>query len=213
VSVLDELRLVAISDLERIEPHTLVARWEALAHAARPGSVAIDLRAPGRPARALFELGEALKQVALRHAQLFVVNERIDLALLLAADALHLREDSVDTAAARRLVGNLPVIRACHSAFDVPSLDADAALLSPVLEARKGNAPLGLAALRAAKDALSAAGKRTRLIALGGVDAARASGCIDAGADAVAAIGSALGDVSALRLLRALELERNPQSG
>jgi thiamine-phosphate pyrophosphorylase len=158
----------------------------------------------------LFELGQALRQVAQRHAQLFIVNERIDLALLLGADALHLREDSVETRAARRLCGDLPIFRACHRVSELASLDADAAFLSPVLEARKGSAPLGLPALGTARDALLAAGKRTRLFALGGVDAARAGACLEAGADGVAAIGSALGEVSPLPLLRALGIAKQP---
>ncbi|MGC4094762.1 MAG: thiamine phosphate synthase [Polyangiaceae bacterium] len=200
MSLFDELRLVAITDLQQVPAELSIERWQRLAHAARPRTVAVDLRAPNQPARDLLQLGARLRDIAHAAGQLFIAHERLDIASLLAADALHLREDSVPSEAARRLLPHVPILRACHSVDDLSALDADAALLSPILEARKGNPALGLDALRAARTA----GKL--VFALGGVDAERAAACLQAGARGVAAIGSALGSENPEALLRGLDL-------
>lgn len=212
MSFLDGLRLVAITDLDRTAPAPLIERWKLLASSARPDAVAIDLRAKGHSARELLELGAELKRIARTHGQRLLVNERLDIARLLDADAIHLREDSVEAADARsyfRALGSATIVfRACHSLSDAPRLDADAIFLSPILEARKGNPALGLEALTRANLALRAAGKATRVFALGGVDARGAAQCLAAGAHGVAAIAAALGNDSPLPLLDALGARR-----
>jgi thiamine-phosphate pyrophosphorylase len=218
VTWLDELRLVAITDLQQINPSLLVERWQRLAASAREGSVAIDLRAPGQPARQLVEIGTELGRIARTHGQRFLVNDRLDVLHLLEADGIHLREDSVAVADARdyfqRFAAATPlsrdgvIFRACHSVVSAAHSDADASFLSPILEARKGNPALGVEALREARAALEHAGKATRLFALGGVDASRAAQCLAAGAHGVAAMGAALGGESQLALLDALGIRR-----
>jgi thiamine monophosphate synthase len=86
-------------------------------------------------------------------------------------------------------------------------LDVDAVLLSPVLESKKGRAMLGLSALTVARSALTNSGRKTALLALGGVTAAHAAECLLAGADGVAVIGAVLrGEGRAL--VRALRIGR-----
>jgi len=58
----------------------------------------------------------------------------------------------------------------------------DAVLVSPIFEVPGKGPPRGTEALRAAR----ALAPRIHLVALGGVDAARAGACLEAGADAVA---------------------------
>ncbi|HET9933858.1 MAG TPA: thiamine phosphate synthase [Polyangiaceae bacterium] len=209
MSCFDGLRLVAITDLEELPGAKVVERWERLAGLAVPGRVAIDLRGPRAAARSLLELGAALARVARSQQQLLIVNDRLDVARLLAADALHLREDSVTSGEARQFCPGVPILRACHRPADVALVDADAVLLSPILAARKGNAALGVEALREARARLDAQAGSVRLFALGGIDAAGAPNCIDAGAHGVAAIGAALGAESPRDLLQALRIARS----
>lgn len=215
---LDELRLVAITDLQQTNLSLLVERWQQLAASAREGSVAIDLRALGQPARQLVEIGTELGRIARAHGQRLLVNDRLDVTHLLEADGIHLREDSVAEADAREYfqrfatATSLPrdgvIFRACHSVVSAARIDADAVFLSPILEARKGNPALGVEALTEARASLEHAGKATRLFALGGVDASHAAQCLAAGAHGVAAIGAALGSESPLALLDALGIRR-----
>jgi thiamine-phosphate pyrophosphorylase len=208
VNALPALRLIAITDLGLLDGRQIIDAWEQLATSAQPGSVALDLRAPGASARALLELGEELKAVALWHEQRLLVSERLDLALLLDADALHLGENSVASSRVRSTLGDKPLLRACHDVTQVDAVDAEMVLLSPILEARKGKRALGLAALTEGRSRLDSAGRAQRLFALGGVDAARAKACLEAGAHGVAAISGVFGGADPKLLLAAVGILR-----
>lgn len=201
--------LVAITDFDRVPVERLLQRAERLARAARPGTVAFQLRDRTRPARFVLSVGRELHRIARRHDQWSIVNDRLDLALLLDADAVHLGEGSVETQDARQLVGSRPIYRACHEPERAGTIDADAIVLSPIVAPRKGAPALGLAALARARAAMERAGRPQRLFALGGVDAESAAACLAAGADGVAAIGAAFDADDPTPLLNALTIVRH----
>lgn len=181
-------RLIAITDPSRWPDTHTVEVWRTLAQGAQPGTVAVQLRAPRVSVRRALELGAALQQIAAANEQWLIVNDRMDLALLLDAAAIHLGEGSVATDDARALVGSRPVFRACHSVRAVTGLGANALLLSPIVEPRKGAPALGLSAIAEAASALERASESTALYALGGVTIEAAGACLSAGAHGVAAI-------------------------
>jgi thiamine-phosphate diphosphorylase len=200
-------RLIAITDTGVAPPGTLEARLEALCAAARPGTVLVQLRDLALPTRARVELGRRLRALTRDTAQFLAVNDRADLAVLLEADGLHLGEAAVATSDARRIVGSMWISRALHDPERAADADADALLLSPLLEPRKGRAALGLGALRRCRELFDERGSKASLFALGGVTALTARACLDHGADGVAAIGAALSDaprplLTALGVLR-----------
>jgi thiamine-phosphate pyrophosphorylase len=204
-------RLIAITDLSVLAHDAQVERLARLAHAATPGSVALLLRDHSASAKQRLTLGTQLQAVARSSQQELWVADRLDLALLLEADAVHLGEASVSAAAARRLVGSrMKISRAWHAASlegaaGVDELaDVDALLVSPVLAPRKGRPALGLAPLSVLGEQLRARNQACQLYALGGVSSENAAACLAAGAFGVAAIGAVLGD-DALALLGALE--------
>jgi thiamine-phosphate pyrophosphorylase len=126
----------------------------------------------------------------------FWVNDRIDLALALRADGVHLGRRSVTVADARAL---LPpgtwISLSCHGPSEVAeaaALGADLALLSPIFSSPGKGPPIGVAALREAR-ARAPAG--FPVVALGGVDAGNAGACFAAGATAAAAIRADLASV------------------
>jgi thiamine-phosphate pyrophosphorylase len=203
-------RLIAITDLQRFSAERTLAVFRALAASARAGSVAVQLRAPGEPVRRLLELGAALKAIAANHGQWLIVNDRLDLAALLEADALHLGEASVSVADARRLWGARPLFRACHAPFAVSGLGADALLLSPIAAPRKGAQAVGLPPLSAAAGALARSGEATRLYALGGITPEAVDGCLSAGAFGVAAIEGVFAAKDLQPWLCALGISRAP---
>jgi thiamine-phosphate pyrophosphorylase len=210
VSAIDRLVLLAITDLDRFDAQSSLCRLEELAQAAAPGSLAIELRDRSRSVVEMLRFGEKLRAIAADSSQLFVVNDRLDLAVLLDAHGVHLGEGSVATADARTLIGDRFVIRACHRAEACSKLDAEIVLLSPIFEARKGNPPLGIEGLRAAARLLHESGSRTRLFALGGVDVAGAKPCISAGAHGIAAISAIFAKGDGRSLLGELGIERTP---
>ena len=100
-------RLIVITDTTRVAAELLLARVEALAARARPGTVMIQLRDRELAAAARLELGRRLREITRARGQWLAVNDRVDLALWLAADALHLGEGSVSVPDARRLGGTV----------------------------------------------------------------------------------------------------------
>jgi thiamine-phosphate pyrophosphorylase len=207
VSLGPELRLIAITDFERFGVEASLGAWQSLAALARPGTLAIDLRDRHRTGRELLELGQRLALSARASGQALIVNDRLDLALLLAAEGLHLGEHGIPTSRARARFER-SIVRACHRVEALTEVDAEIVLLSPVVEPRKGNPALGLAALTAARAALDGASGARRVFALGGVGPATAGDCIAAGADGVAAIGAAFERDQARALLGALDILR-----
>jgi len=201
-------RLIAITDFGTLGVRQTLGCLGALTAAALPNTVMVQLRDRTLPTRELVDVGRELAALCRRQAQLLQVNDRLDLALLLDADAVHLGEGSVTTGDARRLVGARLVTRACHDPGAAGAVDADGLLLSPVLAPRKGREALGVEGLERARRALAGATSKTLLFALGGVDAAGAGPCLAAGADGVAAIGATQSETGALDLVRALGIPR-----
>jgi thiamine-phosphate pyrophosphorylase len=68
------------------------------------GAPAVQVRAKHTSARELLELGRAVLAVARERGALLFVNDRLDVALALGADGVHLGPDDVPVAAARRAV-------------------------------------------------------------------------------------------------------------
>ena len=89
-----QLSLMVVTD-----PRATGGLIEAARKALGAGAPAIQLRWKGATARQLFEAAEALKQVAA--GALFIVNDRLDVALAAGADGVHLGDDDIPLEVAR----------------------------------------------------------------------------------------------------------------
>ena len=105
-SALAAPRLVAITDLSLLDRVTLLARLRRLAESARPLTLALLLRDHSASGCERLSLGRELARIARNCGQLLWVADRVDLALLLEADGLHLGDASVDAGSARKLWGS-----------------------------------------------------------------------------------------------------------
>jgi len=190
-------RLILVTATDVVPERELVARIDAAARLPVPErlEIAVQLRDPALSGRELFALGERLRRATRTLGIGFIVNDRLELAVALEADGVHLGRRSVGVRDARALVGAGAWISvSCHAPEDVgAALDADidAVLLSPIFASPGKGAPLGLEGLRRARALFAAHGERRRplsLYALGGVDAGSVRSCLEAGADGVAAI-------------------------
>jgi thiamine-phosphate pyrophosphorylase len=118
-----------------------------------------------------------------------IVDDRVDVALAAGADGVHLGADDLPVAAARAMAPGLLIGATCRGREAVLAARADGADyagLGPVhaTTSKAGlPAPLGV-------DAVTAAAGVLPLIAIGGIDAARAAEVRVAGAHGVAVIGS-----------------------
>jgi thiamine-phosphate pyrophosphorylase len=118
-----------------------------------------------------------------------VINDRVDVALACGAHGVHLREDGLAPAAARRLGGPAFLIgRSVHSPEAACASDeADYLVAGPVFEtvSKTGHPGLGVEGFRAIVRSA-----RCPVWAIGGITADREALLIAAGAAGVAAIGS-----------------------
>jgi thiamine-phosphate pyrophosphorylase len=191
--------IIAITDTERGPFERWLAQLELLLALAASDRVLVMLRDRQLSARERMNLGQRLRALTRHHGQRLSVNDRLDLAVLIDADAVHLSESSVSARDARAFARgrgrSFWISRALHQPEDTAQADADAVLLSPIAEARKGRSALGVAgieAARAARERRASEQGACALYALGGIDANNAAACVQAGADGVALIGALL---------------------
>lgn len=188
------MKVVQITGHE-LAPHELFSRLAHAATSAAPGRFAVQLRSPELDGRALYELGRELRRRTRDAGCALWVNDRIDLAMVLEADGVHLGRHSIDVADARALLGafrppgnQVWVSVSAHDLDDVAAAaehGASAVVLAPIFASPGKAAPLGPGILGEARRRLPSG---VSLIALGGIDADNAEICFAAGADGVAAI-------------------------
>ncbi len=85
------------------EPQAERSLTELVEECLHAGATAIQLRDKEAASRALYEQGLALRPAIRRHGALFVVNDRIDVAVALEADGVHLGPEDIPIAAARSI--------------------------------------------------------------------------------------------------------------
>jgi thiamine-phosphate pyrophosphorylase len=87
----------------------------------------VQLRQKGLEARRELEYLEVFARACARHGKLLAVNDRADVAFAAGAPVLHLGQDDLPTAAARRILGPGPLLgRSTHEPAQVDAALADA---------------------------------------------------------------------------------------
>ncbi|HEV8322705.1 MAG TPA: thiamine phosphate synthase [Myxococcota bacterium] len=157
------------------------------------GASALQLRAKRLGSRAALELGRALAAACARAGAggaLFVMNDRVDLAVAAGAGAVHLGQDDLPLQAARALAPGLLAGVSTHTldqARDAAAAGADYLGFGPVFATPSKERPdpvVGLAGLAAAVRAVAP----LPIVAIGGVEPAHAAALAATGAAAAAAI-------------------------
>ncbi len=163
------------------------------------GAKFIQLRDKDASPRDFFEAAEKVIDFARKHCVKIVINDRVDIALALKAEGVHLGQDDLPPEHARKILGPDALIGfSTHSlkqAVAAVKLPVDYIALGPIFAtATKENpdAVLGLAGLREVRSSLN---NRT-LVAIGGINKGNLNSIFDGGADSVAVIGSILSDAT-----------------
>ncbi|HUN59458.1 MAG TPA: thiamine phosphate synthase, partial [Candidatus Binataceae bacterium] len=135
--------LYLITDRKLAASHGgLLAVIEAALKAANdlalPGAIAVQLREKDLASRELYELANATLSICLRHSAPLLINDRLDVALAVGADGIHLPSGGVTVAEARRLMGPSALIGvSTHRPDEVSasaSSGADFAVFGPVFD-------------------------------------------------------------------------------
>ena len=160
--------------------------------AVRGGATAVQLREKSCSTRDFVRLGRELKSLLAAHQVPLIVNDRVDLALEIGADGVHIGQHDMDPRRARSLLGPDAIIglsiETIEQARAAASLDVDYLGVGPVFAtATKTDAapPLGLAALAEIR-----AITRHAIVAIGGIGLENARQTIVSGADGVAVVSA-----------------------
>lgn len=176
-----------------LDPDGCSSDPEAIAQdALRGGATALQLRSKTLTDRQTLDLAARLASLCKQHGALFLVNDRLDLALASGAQGVHLGVDDLPLAAARRIAGAEFIIgyspendeQAAASAGN----GADYLGVGPVYgTASKSDAgpPIGLETLTRRRHISG-----LPVVGIGGITAANAKPVVDAGACGVAVMSA-----------------------
>jgi len=180
----------------------------ALQGAGQEGSqVAVQLREKDLSARDLAELARELRTVTSAAGAALFINDRVDVALAVNADGVHLPARALSVRDVRALAPDLCIAVSTHDRTEVElaaEAGADFVVFGPVFDtpSKRGYGPAkGLQALA------QACGCSIPVIALGGIDNGNAENCIRMGAYGIAVIRSVIAaDDAAMALARLLAI-------
>jgi thiamine-phosphate pyrophosphorylase len=183
-------------DLPKVYPIT-DTRLSGLSHAEQVarliegGASLIQLRDKHAPPREFYREAAAALKVAHDHHARLIINDRVDIALALKADGVHLGQTDIPAEAARRLLGQEVIIgfstHNIQQAKLAASLPVDYLAFGPVFQTSSKEKPdpsTGLPVLRE----LRAIKGSMPLVAIGGITLSNAVEVLKAGADTVAVI-------------------------
>ncbi len=165
---------------------------EAVAQAIDGGVEAVHLRERGMPAGELYDLARRLRKITLGKA-LLIINDRVDVALAIPADGVHLPSNSVPVYVAKKLGADLLLVgRSAHTveqAVEARIQEADYVFLGTMFESdsHPGFPPVGPGLIREVKSKVD-----LPLFGIGGINASNAGQVMEAGASGIAVIRSIL---------------------
>ena len=165
---------------------------DIIRQAAQGGATMVQLREKDVSTRFFIEEAREVKRLLAPFRIPLIINDRIDVALAVEADGVHVGQDDMPYETARRLMGPKAIIGLSVEVWEdverAEALDVDYLGVSPVFETptktdTKGMWGLeGLAGIRARS--------RHPLVGIGGLNAANARDVVLAGADSIAVVSA-----------------------
>lgn len=158
----------------------------------RGGAACVQIREKNLSTRAFIEEALRIKEILAPFRVPLIVNDRVDVALAVRADGVHVGQEDMPYETARRLMGPGALIGLSVETWEdverAEGLDADYLGVSPVFETptktdTKGSWGIeGIEKIRAFS--------RHPLVAIGGMNPSNAGAAVRAGADAVAVVSA-----------------------
>jgi thiamine-phosphate pyrophosphorylase len=189
---------------------------DAITLALKSGVRAVQLREKDLPIRALLDLARELRQITNEFKARLFVNDRVDVAVAVDADGVHLGHQSMPVHAVRKIVGPGMLIgvstHTVQEAQEAEQGGADFITFGPVFvtpsKVRYG-APAGTEALKELKKRI-----RVPVFGLGGITRNNMHEVMQAGADGIAVISAILADKNVQKaaegIINSLTMRGNP---
>ena len=162
--------------------------------ALQAGIKAIQLREKDLSAKELFELAQNLRRLTRQYHARFFINDRVDIAMAVEADGVHLGQKSFSAKDVKRIFPKAIIGVSTHSLDEAKKAEADEAdfiTIGPIFytpsKAGYGE-PLGVEVIKQVRKEI-----RIPVFAVGGIKEDNARDVIDAGADGIAVISAVMG--------------------
>jgi thiamine-phosphate pyrophosphorylase len=159
-------------------------------NAVRGGCRIVQYREKIKGTRQMIEEATEIKRICDKTA-IFLVNDRVDVALAVDADGVHLGQEDMDITVARRLLGKKLIGITVHDvreAMEAEKNGADYLGVSPIFATgtkKDAGRPCGVETITKVRAAV-----KIPIVAIGGINKKNAPEAIRAGADSVAAISA-----------------------
>jgi thiamine-phosphate pyrophosphorylase len=189
---LNGLKLYLITDRKLFDAQCSL--YLALETALQAGVKYIQLREKRLPTRKILDMAYWMIELTREYGAKLIINDRVDIALAVGADGVHLGQKSLPAHAARKVMGDNFLIgvstHGIDEALQAEHDGADFITLGPIYNTpsklRYGD-PIGVDILRQVKSEVS-----IPVLAIGGIKTDSVNEVLDAGADGVAVISGIL---------------------
>jgi len=169
----------------------------AIAASLAGGVDILQLREKTMPAKRIVELGRKIKQLCLQFETTFIVNDRVDIALILEADGVHLGQDDLDVQSARDILGKNIIVgvstHAPEQALKAVEDGADYIGVGPVFATptKLGKKPVGLEYAKWVAENID-----IPAFAIGGIDLENFEEVLDTGIKRIAVVRAIINSAS-----------------
>jgi thiamine-phosphate pyrophosphorylase len=187
-----DLKLYLITDRKLFNAQC--SMYLAIEAALKGGVKFIQLREKNLPTRKLLDMAYWMLELTKEYNAKLLINGRVDIALAVNADGVHLGQKSLPAHAVRKIAGNKFLIGVSTHSFDeavgAEEDGADFITLGPIYQTPsklKYGEPIGIDILRRVKSRVS-----IPVLPIGGIKLDKVEEVMDAGADGVALISAIL---------------------
>lgn len=152
----------------------------------------VQLREKSCSSQEFYEIAYKVAKLTKKYNIPLIINDRLDIALAVNAEGLHIGQSDLPYSVARQILGKDAIIglsvETVQDARDAESLDVDYLGISPVFSTNTKTdtaKPLGLEGIREIKRFSS-----HKLVAIGGINLQNAKKIMQAGADGIAVVSA-----------------------
>ena len=165
---------------------------EVIFQAIKGGAIMVQLREKEVSTRFFIEEARRIKKILSPYTVPLIINDRVDVALAVGADGVHIGQEDMPYPLARKLLGPVAIIGLsvetpeqveAAEAFDVTYLGVSAIFVTPTKTNTRHH--WGLDGLRKVRTM-----SRHPLVAIGGINASNAAEVLQAGADSLAVVSA-----------------------
>ncbi len=174
-----------------------VSHFRQVEELIKGGAEFIQLREKHSSPRDFYEAAEQSIDLAGKSSVRIIINDRVDIALALKADGVHIGQDDLPPEYARRILGPNAIIGfSTHSpkqALAALSLPIDYIAIGPIFATQtkeNPDTPLGIDGLKQVREITG----DFPLVAIGGINSTNLEDIFAAGADSAAMIGDLISD-------------------